>query len=192
MVGLGLRAIARAKRPARRPIAGWPGPRAMARHAPSMLALTAALVAGPVPAEERRNWFDDPFLRATSALAACPAPLGPLITEGEMKAQAHDRAQRGTSCWLAGRCRLHNAYLYDPEIAPRVVKAILADGRFAADSSIWVLLQRRQVFLQGCVSSPGQAAALRDLIGRIDDVEGVVDQLMVGSDGAPPYPVGAH
>ena len=40
------------------------------------------MVAGPaqaqaLPAEERRNWFGDPFFQISSGLAACPAPLGP-------------------------------------------------------------------------------------------------------------------
>jgi osmotically-inducible protein OsmY len=158
------------------------------KRATTVLGLAALLGGTVVQADERRNYFDDPFLQATHGLAACPAPRGPAITEEEMKAQAHDRAQRGTSCWLAGRCRLHNAYLYDKEIAPRAVKAILADGRFASGTSVWILGQRRQVFLQGCVGSKEDAEALRRLVGNIDDVEGVVDQLMVGTGGTPPYP----
>jgi hypothetical protein len=158
---------------------------------PSLRAACLALAASyaAAHAEERRNYFDDPFLQATRGQAACPAPAGPAITEEQMRAQAHDRAQRGTSCWLAGRCRLHNAYLYDKEIAPRVVKAILADGRFGASTSVWILGQRRQVFLQGCVANRDEAEALRKLAAQIDDVEGVVDQLMIGTTGAPAYPL---
>ena len=115
---------------------------------------------------------------------------GPLLTEEQIQREAHDRAQRGTSCWLAGRCRLHNAYLYDQEIIPRVVKAVKADGRYG-DTSVWALGQRRQVWLKGCVSKPEQREALETLVRQIDDVEGVVNELMVGTAGTPPYKTAA-
>ncbi|HEX7384545.1 MAG TPA: BON domain-containing protein [Burkholderiaceae bacterium] len=150
------------------------------------LLLTAALAA-PALAQERRNWFDDPFLQVTSGLADCPVPLGPLMTAEEMRREQHDRTQRGTSCWLDGRCRLPNAYLYDKEIAPRVKQAVDADGRFGATTSVWIVAQRRQVFLQGCVQRREQADALAAVVRRIDDVEGVVDETMVGTQGTAPY-----
>ena len=58
---------------------------------------------------------------------------------------------------MAGRCRLHNAYLYDKEIVPRVAIALTASGRFG-DTSIWALGQRRYVWLKGCVATAGQVA----------------------------------
>jgi osmotically-inducible protein OsmY len=129
-------------------------------------------------AEERANYFDDPFLQVTSAIADCPPQQGPLITQAEMRAQAHTRAERGTSCYQSGRCRLSNAYLYDKEIIPRVKKAILADGRFA-QSSIWVEGRRRWVWLKGCVRTRSEAAALERLVRNIDDVESVINELVV-------------
>lgn len=158
------------------------------RPACALLLILLGPAAGSL-AQERRNWFDDPFLQVTSGLANCPAPLGPLMTADEMRREQHDRTQRGTSCWLDGRCRLPNAYLYDKEIAPRVKKAVDADGRFAATTSVWIVAQRRQVFLQGCVQSRAQAEALAAVVRRIDDVEGVVDQTMVGTEGKAPYPL---
>jgi|SRR6185369_2738430 len=150
-----------------------------------------ALWLGPGAAQEaRRNAFDDPFVIVTQGLAACPVAEGPLLTEEQIQREAHDRAQRGTSCWLAGRCRLHNAYLYDQEIIPRVVKAVKADGRYG-DTSVWALGQRRQVWLKGCVSKPEQREALETLVRQIDDVEGVVNELMVGTAGTPPYKTAA-
>lgn len=160
----------------------------MRPRAPSALLLSLALAAAAT-AQERRNWFDDPFLPVTAGLAGCPVPRGPLLTEDEMRREQHDRTQRGTSCWLDGRCRLPNAYLYDKEIAPRVKKAVDADGRFAATTSVWIVAQRRQVFLQGCVQRREQADALAAVVKRIDDVEGVVDQTMVGTAGKAPYPL---
>ena len=151
--------------------------------ATASLMLLASLVAAQEP---RRNAFDDPFTVVTQGLAACPTAEGPLLTEEQVRAEAHDRAQRGTSCWLAGRCRLHNAYLYDKEIIPRVVEAVKADGRYG-DTSVWALGQRRWVWLKGCVAKPEQRDALERLVRQIDDVEGVVNELMVGTAGTPPY-----
>ena len=147
------------------------------------LALLAANALAQAP---RRDPFGDPFLVVTSGLATCPRAEAPLYTEEQIRNEAHDRSQRGTSCWLAGRCRLHNAYLYDKEIIPRVVKAVQADGRYA-DTSVWALGQRRWVWLKGCVSKPEQREALERLVRLIDDVEGVVNELMVGTGGTPPY-----
>ena len=135
----------------------------------------------------RRNWFGDPFVQVTAALPACPAPDAPLLTEEQMRREAHYRAERGTSCFQAGRCRLPNAYLYDQEIAPRVVKAITVDSRFA-DTSVWIEGQRRWVWLKGCVARAEQKQALEQLVRAIDDVEAVIDQLQVGTTASPaPY-----
>jgi hypothetical protein len=139
-------------------------------------------------ADGRRNFFDDPFLQVTGALKACPVPAGPLFDDAEVKAEAHARAQRGVSCYMAGRCRLSNAYLYDREIVPRVAKAIHADGRFA-NTSIWAYGQRRWVWLQGCVNSAVEAAAVEQLIRNIDDVEAVINELSIGVEAKPHYEV---
>ena len=141
----------------------------------------------PAAAQERSNFFDDPFVQLTKGLSGCPVPAGPLLTRDEANAQAHGRSQRGVSCYLDGRCRLMNSYLYDKEIMPRVEIAMRASGRFEADTSVWALGQRRQVWLKGCVSTPEQARDLEQLVRRIDDVEGVIVELMVGTKDKPPY-----
>jgi hypothetical protein len=164
-----------------------------ARHAFLLVALqvTAALAqaqAASAPAE-RRNWFDDPFVQATHGLPGCPIPDPPLLTEAEMQHETHWRAERGTSCFRSGRCRLANAYLYDKEIAPRVVKAIDAAGTFE-NTSVWVEGQRRWVWLKGCVSTAEQAVELERMVRLIDDVEAVIPQLIVGTGmpgGKPVY-----
>lgn len=143
-----------------------------------LLALGAALAAGVCAAPERANFFNDPFEQATSGIKSCPVPQGPLITRQEMLAQTHGRAERGTSCYQAGRCRLPNAYLYDPDIIARSKKAILADGRFEG-TSVWLLGQRRWVWLQGCVRTKNEAEALERLIRSLDDVENVMNELEV-------------
>jgi osmotically-inducible protein OsmY len=100
-----------------------------------------------------------------------------------VRAEAHVRAQAGTSCYYSGRCRLPNAYLYDKEIAPRVVQYLNRDDRLA-DSSIWVLVRQRHVILQGCVRTREQAQEMERAVGLIDDVVGVVPQLSL--PGEPP------
>lgn len=137
-------------------------------------------------AGERRNFFNDPFAQVTRALPACPVPAGPLFSDDEARAEEHARSQRGVSCHMAGRCRLPNAYLYDREIIPRVVKAIHASGRFQ-HTSIWVYGQRRWVWLQGCVGSAAESEELERIIRNIDDVEAVINELSVGVSAQPRY-----
>jgi hypothetical protein len=155
------------------------------------IATAASSPASAASAAERRNRFGDPILPATRGLPGCPVPEGPMLTQDEARAQAHGRVERGTSCYRSGRCRLPNAYLYDREIAPRVVLAIGAAGGFE-DTSVWVEVQRRWVWLEGCVARPEQAEALERLVRQIDDVEQVVPELQVGARpavGGPPYRV---
>lgn len=152
-------------------------------------AIVIAAACVQTTADERRNGFDDPFEHATHGLPDCPEPEPLLLTEEQMRAEAHQRAERGTSCYQSGRCRLPNAYLYDREIVPRVVKAIRVDGRFTR-SSVWVEGQRRWVWLKGCVDDPAHKPALEQLVRSIDDVQAVIDQLQIGtSTAAPPYRV---
>jgi osmotically-inducible protein OsmY len=152
----------------------------MHRNLLMSLCVVVLCAAGSVAADEpRRNVFGDPFVQLTRALPACPVPEGPLLTEAEAKAQAHGRIERGTSCFRAGRCRLPNSYLYDKEIMPRVQKAVDADGRFDRTTSVWAWGQRRWIWLQGCVSSEPESQALETLVRGIDDVEGVVNELVV-------------
>ena len=123
--------------------------------------------------------FNDPFVQVTSGLADCPKQDGPRITLEQMRAESHWRAERGTSCFRSGRCRLLNAYLYDREIIPRVKQAIEVDGRFA-NTSLWVEGQRRWVWLKGCAASADQSTEIVRLVRNIDDVESVINQLTVG------------
>jgi len=137
-------------------------------------------------AQDRQNYFDDPFLRVSSAMAACPVPEGPSFTQEQLRAEAHVRAQHGGSCFRSGRCRLPNSFLYDKEIIPRVAVYLQQDGRFG-DTSVWVLGERRLVTLMGCVQSQEQALAMERAVMLVDDVMGVVNHLMVGATGTPKY-----
>lgn len=155
----------------------------MRQQLTTALMAAAAWAGANAFAQTATNHFDDPFLRATSALPGCPEPAGPRYTPDQVREEAHSRAQHGTSCYYSGRCRLPNAYLYDKEIAPRAVQYLQRDERLA-DSSVWIVVQRRIVFLQGCVKSREQAQEIERSVGLIDDVMGVVNQLSEPGEGA--------
>jgi len=152
------------------------------------LVYALAVLGLPAAAEERTNHFDDPFLQATSAVARCPAPRPPGFTREEIRNEAHVRSHHGGSCYLSGRCRLPNSYLYDKEIIPRVAQYIQRDGRFT-DTSVWVLGERRLVTLMGCVQTKQQAQELERAVLLVDDVMGVVNYLTIGTQESPKYPL---
>lgn len=150
------------------------------------LSLLAAAALGPIWVQHssaqpvRTNAFQDPFVQVTQALPQCPVPEGPLYTADEVRDLAHVRSQHGGSCYRVGRCRLPNSFLYDAEIIPRVQLYLREDGRFA-DTSVWVLGERRLVTLMGCVQSAEQAQAMEQAVALVDDVMGVVNLLQVGT-----------
>ena len=156
----------------------------------ALFLLAGAALAQSGDRGERRNWFDDPFFPVSSGLAACPVPLGPLLTREEQRREAHYRIERGTSCWLAGKCSDSNAYRYDKGLAPKVDAALKAVPGIER-TSVWVTIQRRWVFLEGCVVVPEQAALLERAARAVPDVEVVVPALDVGASARPRYPV-AH
>ena len=58
-------------------------------------------------AEERANYFNDPFLQVTNGISACPVPEGPLLTKAEMLAldlanHGHegDNPENGSRYWV--------------------------------------------------------------------------------------------
>jgi hypothetical protein len=156
-------------------------------HSRPVAVFTIALcLAAGARSQQRRNAFDDPFLQVTSAIPNCPVPRPPGYTEAQVREEAHVRAQHGTSCYLSGRCRLPNSYLYDKEIIPRVQQYIRRDGRFD-DTSVWVQGERRIVKLMGCVRTREQAQEMERTVLLVDDVMGVVNDLMVETRGKPKY-----
>jgi hypothetical protein len=150
--------------------------------------LFGLVLATAAHAQDRTNYFDDPFVQVTSALPGCPVPRPPAMTPDELRAEAHVRSQHGGSCYRAGRCRLPNSYLYDKEIIPRVALTIRQDGRFDR-TSVWALGERRLVTLMGCVPTREDAEAIERAVSLIDDVMGVVNYLMVGTQAKPLYPL---
>ena len=120
----------------------------------------------------------DPFAEATAGYSGCPAAKPPVLSEQEMHIQAHGRAERGTSCCLAGTCECGGAYMRDPEINERVANVIRSDSRFR-DTSVWVTTTRKFVTLQGCVRSAEQKRALERLVQRQTDVAIVWNETVV-------------
>jgi len=134
------------------------------------------------------NPFGDPFVQATSG-RACPAPLGPAYSEAERRIEAHSRAERGTTCWLAGRCAEPNAYRYDAANAAAAAAALRRDPALAG-STIWLTAQRRFVYLEGCVADLAQARRAEALVQALPDVDRVIPALALPGE-KPPYAVAA-
>jgi BON domain len=151
-----------------------------------LAALTLLSHSAGVRAQERKNFYNDPFLQVTNALKNCPVPETPQLTEEEIRTESHARAERGTRCYAEGRCRLPNSYLYDQEIIPRVKKLILNDAKLS-NTSVWIEGQRRWVYLKGCVNTAQQSRDIERAVRRVDDVEAVINQLMIGVADKPPY-----
>src|SRR5215471_15776401 len=146
------------------------------------MVLVLITVATCASAEEPRTYQLDPFTQATGGYPGCPEGKPPVLTEQEMRITAHERAERGTSCCLAGTCECGGAYKRDPEINERVAAAIGGDPRFRA-TSIWVTTTRKFVTLQGCVRSQAQRRALEQLVKRQPDVAIVWNETTVGTGG---------
>lgn len=154
----------------------------------AMLSVQSAWAEDAGNPAERRNWFETPFEQAVAGRPGCPRPEGPLITQAEMRQQAHGRIERGTSCWLAKKCEDSNVYRRDPEIQQRVLQAIRGDASFA-QSSVWVTTERRYVTLQGCAGSGEVKSRLLARVRAVEEVEQVFDQLIVGTAGKPRWTV---
>jgi hypothetical protein len=121
----------------------------------------------------------DPFAQATSGFAGCPPVAPPLLTESEMRAEAHVRAERGTRCAMDGTCEPGGAYKRDAEVNERVRAAIAAEPRFAK-TSIWLTTSRKWVTLEGCVRSGRERRALEGFVRRQPMVERVFDDTTIG------------
>lgn len=128
-------------------------------------------------AEERKNWYNDPFEQATGAIAQCGTVNGPLRTKAEALADAHHRIERGNSCVLNGLCEPGGPYMHDPEINRHVVEALQAVPGLQR-SAIWVSTEHKWVKLEGCIESEQQRTAALEAARRVPMVEFVIDKLV--------------
>ena len=151
------------------------------------VALSCALVSGIAAPETWKNWFDDPFFQVRAAVAECPTPRGPFGPEADMRKEAHARVERGTSCWLAGRCARPNAYQYDAGIADVVRKRFASSGALSK-TSLWVTVQRRIAWVEGCAAQPDAERRVGQLLRGIPDLDQVIVQVAHNPAGRLPYP----
>jgi len=156
------------------------------RSSVAALALLAATAAGAD--DTLRNWFDDPFFAVSALVADCPPPAGPFVDEAERRVQAHRRAEKGTTCWLAGVCERPNAYAYDRDIAAALQVALRERPPLAA-SSLWVTVQGRVMYIEGCATTPSEVDALQALARSLPQVEQVIAIVRTDPAAAPPYRV---
>ena len=165
----------------------------------SAAGMTALLVTRTVfadPAEPLKNHYNDPFVQITSAIKACPQPRGPFMTVKEAQAEAHPRIERGTTCFMSGKCTEPNAYRYDARIAKAAQETAANEVKKTpalAQSSVWLTVQRRFVFVHGCVARRGDMAKWERILKTVPEVEYVGVDLAVGTRAEDfrrvPYPV---
>lgn len=170
------------------------------RYLAGVLAVLAAAAAVPALAQSDKsadagtarevrevpqNLFNDPFEQLSRELPHCPEPLGPRLPESQRSAVAHNRIERGTTCWLAGRCRLAHSTDYDPEIAQALLPKLKASPALRG-TSLWVYFFARNVYLQGCAGDPAQVDALAAIAREHPDVFTVVPT--VRTDARQPLP----
>lgn len=152
----------------------------------------AAVLAFPVALgasaheHDLRNWFGDPFFKISSAVADCPEPAGPRVTEAERQAQSHRRAEKGTTCWLAKECERPNAYAYDRDIAESIQAAVRERLPFP-NTSLWVTVQGRVIYVEGCVSHAAQAAEIEAFIRTLPHVQRAVAIVTASPRAKSPY-----
>lgn len=153
----------------------------------------AAVLAGLLPllgpgalAQSLHNWFEDPFFQITSAVPGCPEPAGPRVTEAERQVQSHRRAEKGTTCWLAKECDRPNAYAYDRDIADGIRSAVRRHAAFP-DTSLWVTVQGRIVYIEGCVARESQAAEIEAFVRAVAHVQQSIAIVTTLPATPPPY-----
>lgn len=139
--------------------------------------------AGP---DELQNWFNDPFFQITSGVRDCPVPAGPFVGESDRRVQAHRRAEKGTTCWLARECDRPNAYAYDEDIATAFKAALRNNNAFAA-TTLWVTVQGRVVYIEGCVTRASQEAELEAFARSLPHVQQALAIVRSDASARPPY-----
>ncbi len=133
-----------------------------------------------------KNWYNDPFFALSQGFANCQVPLGPFMTRAQMEDDAHYRVERGTTCWLAHKCTKPNSYMYDAPIAEAIHANFTAPHAFDG-TSLWITIQRRFVYAEGCAPASFDVHALRLQLEGIPDVEQVFIRVSTTARGPLPY-----
>jgi hypothetical protein len=154
--------------------------------AAALLLALAAAPASPAPSDEAlQNWFDDPFFQISASLPDCPLPAGPFITESEKRVQAHHRAERGTTCWLAKECDRPNSFAYDQDIAASFQRA--ASGDSFPGTTLWITVQGRVIYVEGCALQDATVAKVEALAHSLPYVQQVIAIVRTDPKSRPPY-----
>lgn len=136
--------------------------------------------------DEKQNWFHDPFFQISNAVTDCPMPAGPFVTVAQRTAEAHHRAERGTTCWLTGKCDRPSSYDYDQDIADAFRKALATDNPFSR-STLWVTVQGRSVFIEGCADDRTLAARVEAFTMALPYVQIAVAKIRFNPSAVAPY-----
>lgn len=153
---------------------------------PALVFALATLAAAARGAGDLRNWFDDPFFQISAAMPDCPLPAGPFVDESDRRVQAHRRAEKGTTCWLAKECDRPNAYAYDQDIAA-AFKAAVRERQPFPGTSLWVTVQGRVVYIEGCAAQASQAAEIEAFARSLPHVQQAIAILRTDPAARPPY-----
>lgn len=152
-----------------------------------LLVVLSTLGSAPHAQEpDLKNWYNDPFFALSQGFADCQVPLGPFMTRAEMEDDAHYRVERGTTCWLAHKCTKPNSYMYDAPIA-EAIHTHFTDPHAFDGTSLWITVQRRFVYAEGCAPASFDTHALQQQLEAIPDVEQVFMRLSRTAHGPLPY-----
>ena len=152
----------------------------------ALLIGTFVPLASAQQSEEVQNWFNDPFFQITAALPDCPLPAGPFVNESDKQRQSHHRSEKGTTCWLAKECDRPNAYAYDQDIASSVQAALLSNDQFL-HTTLWVTVQGRVLYIEGCASQESEVAAVESFARALPYVQQAVTIVRTDPFARPPY-----
>ena len=155
----------------------------LARLCPFLIPMACV---GAVADEPLQNWFNDPFFQITSAIRNCPLPAGPFTSMADRRAQAHRRAEKGTTCWLAGECDRPKAYLYDADIAT-ALRSTAQERKLFAGSSLWVTVQGRVVYVEGCAARSSDVARIDAFVRSVPYVQQSSVNVRTRPSARPPY-----
>jgi hypothetical protein len=152
-----------------------------------LLTMAAVLATCPARAgEELQNWFNDPFFQVSAFVTNCPVPAGPFVTESGRRVQAHRRAEKGTTCWLAKECERPNAYAYDQEIASAFQARVREQNPFP-DTTLWVTVQGRVVYIEGCATQESAIAEIEAFTRSVPHVQQAIAIVRTDPSAPPPY-----
>ena len=157
----------------------------------AVLAAMLSISAQAQPGEPLQNWFNDPFFQISASVPDCPLPAGPFTDERDRRVQAHRRAEKGTTCWLAKECDRPNAYAYDQDIAAAFQAAVRARNPFPS-TTLWVTVQGRVVYIEGCAADDAVVPALEAFARGVPNVQQATAIVRTATSTRTPYRVRAN